>query len=110
MSGLIQPSRLHGKYARSPRGMSTGKKFQSGDSNLFDTDRAMIFRRRRRLESTTKNAARALAVCAFVILGTTGLILQLMSWNRTPGAQESPFYTEIPGVDLRQVPPARLPA
>jgi hypothetical protein len=88
----------------------TGKNSVSPDSKLFHTNRAVMFRRRQRLAHTAKKAARPLAVCVVVILGATGLILLSMLRNQIPAANGSQFYSELPGVDLRQVAPARLRA
>jgi hypothetical protein len=57
-----------------------------------------------------RRAAIPLAACVILIFGFTCIMMQSTVWNSTAIPAAEPFYTTLPGVDLRGVPAAKLPA
>jgi hypothetical protein len=78
-------------------------------SDCSHTTCSHMFFRRQRIKHNTRKAAFAVAGYAAIILGSSLLFLLILN-NRPSAAEAQRFYTTIPGIDLRAVTPARLPA
>jgi hypothetical protein len=63
-----------------------------------------------RLNQVSRSAAIALILYAGLIVGVCFLVLRFTAWNQSQSVEKEPYYTEIPGVSMKHLPPATADA
>lgn len=67
-------------------------------------------RRENELSRISRAAAIRLILSVALILGATCLVLQSTVWHNNEPAEADQYYTELPGVDLKDLQPAEKEA
>ena len=63
---------------------------------------------RERLNQLNRKAVIALFLYAGFIVGFCFLLLRVTAWRQSEPGAEVPFYTTIPGVNVENLPPAKV--
>ena len=64
----------------------------------------------KKLNDLNRKAATALFLYAGFIVGVCFLVAHFTAWSQSEPVAKEPFYTTLPGVNMRDLPPEKLDA